>query len=209
MKYLIFFLISTPAFAAPAWIGKIPTQEGYTLEVVCHGSGPDDSTAFASAMNECRNIAAQTLLQNFHVKDLTIQTERDSAYHNEVAQELTVDGLKCAVKQMYTDGSDKWVLCRFDTSKAKVTAPVTNETPETLYNSEDTYVVLVVAPDCDSILVVGKPARIIRCTKSPVTVTLRPGDEELIVRNKGYAPKHIKASQWQSKRVIAVYLDRL
>lgn len=209
MKYLLlFFLISTPALASPDWIGRVPTQVGSALEVACHGFGPDDFTAFASAMNECRDVAAQTLLQSFRVKDLTIQTERDSAYHSEVAQESTVSGLKCAVKQVYSEGNEKWILCLFDTSKAKVT-PVVTEAPETLFNKEEKFVVLVVAPGCDSILVVGKPARIIRCQQNPITVTLRPGDEELVVRHKGYAPKHIKPDQWQDGRVIAVYLDRL
>lgn len=214
----IALLLSTPpAFAAPpAWVTELyPRQNGNELQVVCHGDGPDRSTAFLAALDECRSMASQTVLQNFEVKSLTIQTERDNALHEEIRSQSKVTGLKCEVKNSYEELNQRWLLCAFNTDAVQVidmneksyNSQALEEKP-TLQDPDGTYIILAISPRCDSIVVDSTVPRIIPCGKNPLSITVHPGDKDIIVRLKGHQPSHITPQQWQNQRVLSVFLDR-
>lgn len=209
-KMIILFLSLPLTFAAPpSWVKELsPKISQDSVQVICHGEGPSPVTAYKSALDECRGVASQSILQSFEVKTLTVQTERDNALHEEVKSNQKVMGLQCQVKNSYEEGNERWLHCLFDTRMTQVTSegyPV-EESPT--LTDDTNYIILAVVPGCDSILVKGKTPRIVQCDRNPISLVTHPGDIEIIIRMKDYQPKHIPASQWQSSRVLSVFLDR-
>lgn len=67
--------------------------------------------------------------------------------------------------------------------------------------------ILNTVPRCDDLLVEGRFARKIDCNANPMRLTIKPGDEVVTVRAKGYLPKQVKLSSERSETSINVVLD--
>lgn len=194
-----------PAYAAtPTWVRELsPRLIQGTLQVVCHGDGPDHYTAFLTALDECRSVAAQSILQDFQVKTLVVQTESNSALHEEVTSDYKVTGLHCDVKNSYEVSNELWLLCSFDPKTAKIIPTHPSLDKPTLKNPNDQYLILSVSPQCDTVIVESPSPRVIPCDKNPLPITVKK-NETLIIRAKGYIPVHVTSQEPQ----ISVFLDR-
>ncbi len=182
MKSSIIALLIIPmaAQAAPEW-SKSDTQRfvGGFYEVVCSGLGPSLFHARQSALDECRLSAASAIQQHLKVKAVSIQTEKDVAYHSEVVQDQEYEGLICIPSKEAVEESDDraqvWIKCRFDLSKVKATPEHSHAKPQ-IALSDKRRVVISVVPGCESILVRGEKPKVIRCKNNPMTIYLEPGD---------------------------------
>lgn len=204
-KPYLLLLISLPAFAAPTWTTEVPQKLGTSLHVSCHGDGPDRSTAFQSALNECRSIATSLIAKDFNVRTLSVQTEKNSALHEEVENIASIKGLECKIEQSLEEANSRWLKCAFDLSKVKSTTAQT-DSPAPSIVSENKRIILSIVPNCDSMIVIGSDGRTLPCQKSPNAIMLKPGDSELIVRAEGYQPMHLKTSTIEESSVI--YLQK-
>lgn len=204
MKSKIFALFVFPLIvhAAPDW-AKNDTQRfvGGSYEVVCSGSGPSIFHARQVALDECRLSAASAIQQQLKIKAVSIQTEKDTAYHAEIVQDQLYEGLTCVpIKEAVKETDDQaraWLKCRFDLSKVKTATEGPLVKPKIALSNKKRIVISSV-PACESILVRGEKPKVIRCKSNPTTIYLEPGDETLIVRAKGYLPKKISASDLPS-----------
>lgn len=197
--YLAIF-VSLPASASPTWLQEPPKRVGSTLYVSCHGNGPDRSTAFKSAINECRSIAATFLSKDFQVKTVSVQTEKHSALHEEVESTSLVKGLECKVEQSLEEANSEWLKCSFDLKKVSSTSNQSFQEESVV--SENKQVILSFVPACETIIVVGKNGRTIQCRNSPTPFLIEPGDSEIIARSEGYQPIHVQASKLTQASVI-------
>ena len=115
-----------------------------------------------------------------------------------------------------------WLECAFDLSKAKSKAesssssseekdsdiglisnkidlaPASSKSsqkPGRFLNSNQGTLLISVVPQCSDLLIRGKlPARVVKCDSDPMTVTIGPDDQEIIVRATGHMPKTIQLS---------------
>ncbi len=75
--------------------------------------------------------------------------------------------------------------------------------------SDKKIMVLAVVPQCNDLLIRGdKPARIVKCTTDPITLTIEPADKEIIVRADNYIPKTIQLSEERGEdENVQIFLD--
>src|SRR5688572_11478500 len=80
----------------PPW-AKENTQvlNGKVYTVVCSGEGPSADIARGEALNSCRSLAARQLHSDLKVKVLSLETEKDIAFHQEISSEGQYSGLLC------------------------------------------------------------------------------------------------------------------
>lgn len=108
-----------------SWINS-NTQElrGSLYRAVCSGVGPSLDIARKEASESCRVSASQQLTTNIQVKSISIETEKEVAYHRESIETLRYSGLICKPgreKIEESSGQVKvWLECSFDLSKARV-----------------------------------------------------------------------------------------
>ncbi len=195
---LPFLAYAVVAFAMPAWVKESPASKGNKFIIVCAGEGPAIDLARREALDSCRAAAVEQLKSKFHVRSLTVQTEKDSAHHLEVSSDQNYEGLSCnQLKQQIEDRKDRykvWLQCEFDLSKAKVSANKEKKTQRHIASGERRELSVATVPDCDSILLEGFRARTVRCNQNPMPVILYPEDESLTIRAEGYQPKTIELS---------------
>jgi hypothetical protein len=121
--------------------------------------------------------------------------------------------------------SKVYLLCKFDLSEAKVTSVSAVDGADINENSKDSdlvknrsnlgtiadneaeiatkdfvksenrQLVLTTIPRCDDLLIRGQRPRIVKCDEMPKSVFLYGNDTEIIVRAKGYLPKHVELNQ--------------
>jgi hypothetical protein len=200
-------VISSPVLAeTPKWAIQAPAKVSGAILVGCHGEGPDRSTAYQSALNECRSLASDTLTHNFEVRTLSVETEKRSGYHEEVSSNYKVSGLECEVKKIQEEGQDIWLLCSFLTKNVHIM-----ETPKISHSldivSSNKQVILSTFPKCESILVLGANGRKVKCGSNPMILIVKEGDQELVIRSGAYKPAHVYPEAWQNSQPLAVYLE--
>ena len=135
-----------------------------------------------------------------------------------------------------------YLRCNFDLAKVKVTALDEPETKDNdassslvknadvakaiptvavgkpkseLEQSENRLLTISVVPSpCDEIIVRGR-SRVIKCDQNPKALLLYPEDNELIVRLRGYKPKHIMlnrdrkpAASFEKEEELNVFLEK-
>ncbi|MGZ3696616.1 MAG: hypothetical protein ACXWPM_10925 [Bdellovibrionota bacterium] len=198
------FLLAIGASAvwagAPSWaMHDTQRLEGSVYRVVCSGLGPSIGFARQDAIDSCKASAAQHLSSDISVKSLSVTSERQSAYQQEVVNHAEVSGLVCIPRrEEIQEGESQvrlWVLCEFDLSHAQAAAvrraPSQDPVRFGSYETDQKRVLtLAVIPRCtDLIIRGGGPARLVRCDQNPVSVFLDPQDQEVLVRANGYFPK--------------------
>jgi hypothetical protein len=131
---LLAALLSTQIAIAstPQWALKDTAQlNGKVLRVACTGMGPGVAQARQEAIDSCKMSAAQYLISDVRMKSLTVSTERDTAYQQEVQNQAQVSGLVCEPKHEQIEETEDrvklWVLCDFDLSRARMSRNLTPE----------------------------------------------------------------------------------
>jgi hypothetical protein len=217
---------SSAALAAPPEWALRDTQrlEGRRLTVVCSGSGPSIGLARQSALESCDLSAAQQLGEDLTVKSMSVASEREVAFQQEVLNRSRVTGLLCVPRREEASevGAEVrlWLMCEFDLSKAKVLhAPEQAVEPSTAWarpgteprhvTDRQSILTLAVVPACTDMIIRGQgPARSAPCGRNPVSVVLNPDDREIILRADGRLPKSIYLGPERAARGYAqVYLQ--
>lgn len=228
-KALIAFLVAVASygFAAPDWVSTGVKSEGNTLTVPCVGTGPDLSTAKQYSLNQCRSLAVEHLKgYSFRTKSIVVEDNESASLHSEVASDLQINGLgPCKTLRESSEGNDdqgykSYLLCKFDTSKATVSAVSDEidsdqeENESSLIKNKETvsaipvykernskpsrivsgnrHLLLNTVPKAKRVIVLGPRYRAIVITENPQAILLYEGDKELIIHGpKGYLPKHV------------------
>jgi hypothetical protein len=121
-------LISSISMAdgIPQWAQQdSQRRSGNTYGVICSGDGPSIDLARSAATESCHSSATQQLKTNITVKALSVETERDVAFHQEVSQETQFyEGLSCLPEKeaVETQGNSfrVWLMCRYNLEKVKI-----------------------------------------------------------------------------------------
>lgn len=205
---LVFLPVATAWARLPDWASRdTQRREGNILRLVCAGSGPSIGFARRDALDSCRVSAAQQVANDLSVKSLSISSERDVAYQQEVLNQTHVTGLTCLPRREQIVQKDAeitlWLLCEFDLSKARAERgrePQSDRESDADDFAAGSYVVdderkvltITSVPGCSDMIVRGSgPARVVPCDHNPVSIVLRPGDGEIILRAPNHFPKSI------------------
>jgi hypothetical protein len=188
------------ALGESLWTAAVPDHNGNFLTMPCDSSGPSRDIALRLATSQCVSVASDQILGDFHVQSLSVETQASAGFHQEVSVDRHVEGLTCQIqKQEVTENEGAfhaWVQCRFDLSKVKAAStPAGPSKALQALTGDDRSVILITMPQCDDLVIRGQRPRIVPCHGNPMTLSLHPKDQELIVRSKGYLPKHLNASE--------------
>lgn len=252
--FLVVFSVAvalTATAKTPAWFTEqSPKKDGNILTLSCSGNGPDKVLANKAALDQCRGIGTEYVSgYTFKSKSLSIEDNKQAAWHSETKSEMQVSGLECQpIRQSCEENDGSWqcfVSCRFDLAKAKV-IPKSNESADNqrketessdlvsnkdamgtlpvgegsskkapLVQSENRHLLISTVPSpCDDILVVGRP-RVVKCDENPKMLLIFPEDREVVIRLKGYKPKHLNLKQERKPvnfdpiEIVDVYLEKL
>ncbi|HEX7673147.1 MAG TPA: hypothetical protein VF412_03200 [Bdellovibrio sp.] len=101
-------------------------KDGSILTLVCKGAGPSLDLARSASMNSCKATAANEANSGVTIKSMSIETQSDASFHQEVSSVKKVTNLSCDILSEYfseSEGSTEvFLLCRFDLSKSNVAA---------------------------------------------------------------------------------------
>lgn len=203
------------AAARPSWaIDSTLRQSGDKLTAVCQGVGPAEDIARTEAMNSCKSTAAQALTGEANISTLVVNTESDSAFHEEVKSSALWSGLICKPARESIEESDTkitvFIECVFDLRGVQkiedksATETAVRQAPKRLISSETIAVSLATVPACESVLIGG---RVIRCTTNPLSLLIKPTDTHIILRATGYKPKTIDADDLRRARNATIVFD--
>lgn len=231
LKYIIMTYFFIPVMAEakiPEWAARNSTKlNGSVLTTVCHGTGPSLDIARTAALQSCQSNASQFLRSKIKIKSLSVETEKSVGFHQEITNSDEIYGLSCDPQRDQTDESDShftiWLECKFDLKKASSKAvEQENETPDnsslntlesSKINSDQDFqnknIFVSSVPKCESIIIKGIRSRTIPCVQNPLKIQIKNGDEELLIRAKGYKPKTIKVKGANANDTIQVLLDLL
>jgi len=225
---LLLSLLASQASASPPDWATHDTQKlvGNRYEAVCTGEGPSLADARQEAVDSCTVSAAQHLPRKLTVRSLSVSSEVDAAWQQEVVGKSQVANLVCNPQQEKIEETESkvkvWLRCEFDLAKAKRwSAPFGRKlsdsrtgldplVPDQLALKdprENRVLTLAVVPACSSLIVSGgSPARVVRCDRNPVSVIVEPGDREVLVRSKGMLPKRIALTRSKARQYARIVL---
>jgi hypothetical protein len=209
---LVQLMVVQPALSGePSWSKDMPRLANKLFQVSCHGLGPDKAIAYQQAQDQCRSIAANHLGGSFKVKTLSVESEEDAGFHQEVTAKNEVHGLFCNVDKSFEEEIDGsyhvYLRCKFDTTLVKVIPRVKSSEYAAKMPMKSPRRTLIVStvPQCSSILVAGDIVKMVRCTGNPQVVTVDGSTKHIVVRAKGYQPKEVEI---EDQETLEVYLDR-
>lgn len=231
MKYftvICFFIMTEVCFGKiPSWAtNDTITKSGDRVTSVCEGTGSSVSIARQEAIQNCQASVSQFLNGEVKINALSVETEKDVGFHQQVEQRLNVKNFNCEpVKDEIVQNENNytyWIKCKFDTKKI-ITIPSINEdnspqikdsglkSVERLKSkdiAEGKVLILETIPQCDSILVKGIKARTITCKTNPLSLVIYDKDEQIIIRLKDYQPKTLNIKEGFKNEKLSVLLER-
>jgi hypothetical protein len=200
------------AWATPSWVKDGSSLQGSTYTVTCSGDGPAMDTARKSAINGCQASAAQQLQHRISIKSVSVETESDVGFHQEVTESTSYSGLTCVPQNEEVEEKDAgfrvWLRCRFDLSKAKSenTDGAPADATSVVRSADRRVLSITTVPQCTTLLIQGAKARVQVCNHNPLAIVIQPGDQSIIIRATGYQPKTIPVSEkgddYESVRVL-------
>lgn len=109
----------------PDWTSSnTQSQNGKMFHVVCSGVGPSLDLARRDVLEKCRMTAASQLTTTIQAKTVTIESEKEVAFHREVSDDNEYTGLICKPgREHIEESSDQtlvWLECTFNLGEAKV-----------------------------------------------------------------------------------------
>lgn len=130
----IFLAKSNNLAAMPPWAEISQRRTGDILSVVCTGKGISLDLARNNCLKSCIATAANQVVDTATVKTLSIETESDVTYHQEVKQVSSIKGLRCvpkneAIEETNEGGYKVWIICEFDLSKVKASEIAEDPSP--------------------------------------------------------------------------------
>lgn len=110
----------------PKWAKKNTEKRvGKIYYAVGNGKGPSLEIAKNEAINSCRSVVANRLNSHLNMRSLTVETQKDVSFHQELSSNYEVVGLECeTVKDELIDINgtfEVWIKCKCEASNAKVT----------------------------------------------------------------------------------------
>lgn len=237
---ILLFLSSTSyAGGIPNWAkNRTQSLSGNIYKAVCSGQGPSIDIARNEALQSCKASATGQLQRDGKVKSLSIESESDVSFYQEVSESVSFKGLICVPERESTqageDGSFRiWVLCRFDLSKVEIGEDlesrkerISEDSPtpnlsklkektfavdsESITSQEHTVINVAVVPNCTKILIRGARPRAKPCLATPVSISIQDSDQEAIITAAGYISKTLplKGRRWRNNETIQVILDQ-
>jgi hypothetical protein len=205
-------VVVQPALSGePSWSKDMPRLANKLFQVSCHGLGPDKAIAYQLAQDQCRSIAVNQLGGRFNVKTLSMESEQDAGFHQEVTSKNDVYGLFCDVKKSHEEESEGsyhvYLRCQFDASSIKIVPKIQKQefAAKIPMRSPKRNLIVSTVPQCNSIIVNSDVIRFVRCTGNPQIVSVDESTTHLTVRAKGYQPKDVELS---NEETLDVYLER-
>jgi hypothetical protein len=195
MKFVfILLLISNMALATPLWVKDSTRLAGSHYQVSCSGEGPSLDIARQESLASCRNSANDQMKTALHIQSLSVETEKDVAFHSEISKDTVVKNLKCDPKKEEIEEKaysiKVWLLCDFDLSKVSTAdrnAPVTDNnenSPNELIKNRSSVSAI---PNSGSNI---KKATMIEGENIQLTLTTVPQCDTILIR--GQRPRSIK-----------------
>lgn len=211
----------------PDWANNSTNLSGSIYTTVCSGEGPEIDSARSIAINNCKVSASNFFKKETKINGFSVQTEKDSAFHEEVREEVSLVNLTCQPQkeQIYISNNSYivWVLCKIDLSKVKELEIIDKkenkdvkvfEDNSTLnekainYNKLNTsthqkrYVLIATSPKCDTILISGLYPDVVNCDTNPVKIIIKDENSKFTIRAKGYLPKTIDMADTNDAIII-------
>jgi hypothetical protein len=210
--YSIILLLSahSSSFAAqPAWAARgTQALQGKTLTVVGVGQSPSLAIARQEAVDTCDKAAANHVRGAVKVRSITVETEKDASFHQEVSTEGSLTNL---VMEPIAESIDEigdsfrvWLQCRYQLERVRFLPCRDLASPVRRRVGFRTLTVSSI-PMCGTILVRGKYPRTIACDSNPALVVVSSEDTEIVVRRNGYLPATLKL--YGGSDVLEVTLD--
>lgn len=231
MWLLILLSVSRLTLAADWTTQDTLIRNNNDLIIVCYGEGPSLDTARKLALDQCHTSALDHLNTEITVKSLTIQTEKNANYHQEVERKATVKNLICNPLNEKFETAESttklYIKCKYSLDKIstdldKVTESKLDSTkhgeitsaPVSLgelkkknhIQSDDRLLSIVTIPKCNDILIRGNTPRSLVCKSNPISVLIKKTDTEIIIRLDGYKPKTMQLSEVKSS--LEIYLEK-
>lgn len=193
-RYFLLCLVTQSAFAA-------------TVSIQCRGEGPSLDIARQDADRICLNSMATRLESDIDVKGMSVETEKDTAYHSEITRTGYYEGLSCTPSgEKIEETADQVIVrytCQYDLSKVKRITKPYNRMPKAYKATQ--MVAIATVPRCESILVRGLTPRVVQCLANPVMFQMKDTDESITVRAANYLPKTVQKGDLRDS--LPVYLD--
>lgn len=231
MKY---FAVVILLIKVEVCLGKVPswatnntiTKSGDFVTSVCEGTGSSLSVARQEAIQNCQVSVSQFLNGEVKVSALSIETEKDVGFHQQVEQRMNFKNFNCEpVKDEIVQNEGNytyWIKCKFDIKKIATVPNVTDENATQLKDlglksverlkskdiAEGKVIILETIPQCDSVLVKGAKARTISCKTNPISLAIYEKDEQIIIRLKDYQPKTLNIKEGFKNEKLSVLLER-
>lgn len=192
--FVILYLSAITSAEPPLWTqSNTQNLKGNTLRVVCSGIGPSLDLARKDAIESCRTTAAQYLKSEITMKALSVESEKEVAFHKEVSEKRKITGLNCTPGRDYVEETPAqtkiWMECHFDLSKPSVTTespnPSISQATDFIYNRK-----ALEAPG-DSILAAQLGESVVS-ERSLLTLAVIPQCTDLLVRNSSTPARLIK-----------------
>lgn len=179
------------------------------LSIVCNGNGPSEDIAERLAISQCIVRASDRINGSFHVQTLSVETERDAAYHQEVSADRKINGLACEIQEETITENDSTynatVKCKFDLKNVKIVDSTLEKVTQDI-KSTTRRVILTTVPSCDTVLIRGESPRIVQCDSNPKQLLVYKTDREMIIRSGKLRPKHIQINEMGDN--LNVYLEK-
>jgi hypothetical protein len=218
---------------AAAWVFGIflvpkvsVAAEPKMITISCEGQGPSLALARKNALKDCQGSAVERLHTDFKVKSLTVQTEEDSALHEEINSSQEVSGLECLTpKEKIIENPSSYKVsleCHynplhvvFKKAEDKINDEMASEEKPLRTSKDNTLIerdggqsiTLATIPACSTIVVESQTMpRVIHCA-TPTRLVIYLSDQNIIIRAKSYKPKTISAETLRGKNVHKIFLD--
>ena len=174
----------------PSWAREGGQQRiGQVYRVACSGIGPDASIARREAIESCQSSAGQQLLTNIRVKSLSVETEKEVAFHQEISDEAQFSNLRCnPLKEKINDTDQQvklWLLCEFDLSKAKA-IPLNSKNDPTEAKTTNNGIIKN-KDDLERVTAKygrGKTGRYLSGQQKTITISVVPQCTDLLIRGE-------------------------
>jgi hypothetical protein len=212
-------------------------RAGSKIRIICIGEGPTPTIAQVESKTACDSSAAGEFSSEVKIRDLVVLHDHDVVMDQEIASTSCVLDLFCFDLKSVTCAQNGVYIayrqCTYDLSKARLGRPDeclelkgrgkdqsqdsnlatikkrTSYPAETSFDADGYVLTISSTPQCaDLVVVAGSSSRRIACTSNPMRLPIKPGDEAVLVRAKGYLPKTIDLKKYNDDGQVMVFLDQ-
>lgn len=222
---LVYF---STASAAPNWFHNTKSiiKDDEAL-INCSGKGISFDVARKEALYNCQSALNQQIRKNVTFHNVTIQTMKETGYHEELNSSESYKSLTCETTrekfEETTEGFKVWLRCKFKFNGPKVVTKKLDKTQNgyatlraekiekrpSIIDDESKVLLLSVNPYCDQVLIQGKTPRTFKCDSNPIELILYKSDTSIIIQRTGFLTERVSVADIFNKDTLTVTLDRL